>query len=433
MATDVRPNPPHSLAPQPWMTTPAALRVMAALAANGAELRFVGGCVRDALLGLPVRDIDIATPDPPEKTLALLQTAGVRAIPTGIDHGTVTAIADGTRYEITTLRIDVEPQGRRARVAFTDNWEADAARRDFTINALSTTADGRVYDPFDGIADLRAGRVRFVGDPLIRIREDVLRLVRFFRFYAYYGRPPTDAPSIAACQALAHLVPGLSGERIWGELSKLLLADNAASVLVLMKDTGVLGHIVPGVPDIGRLAALVQIEIGRAAADALRRLAAMLPADRIATSALAVRLRLSNEGRERLLGLAAPDRPPSAATDAKSARRMLYRLGADRFRDLVFLAEASGMARDPGGAARETAAFDRLRAEADRWVPITLPVSGSDVLAAGIAAGPEVGRLLAAVERWWEEGDFTAGRGECLGRLAELAARGAEGPATSPA
>ncbi len=415
------------------MTSPATLRVMAALAAKGAELRFVGGCVRDALLDLPVKDIDIATPDPPEKTLALLQSAGVRAIPTGIDHGTVTAIADGTRYEITTLRIDVEPQGRRARVAFTDDWEADAARRDFTINALSATADGRVYDPFDGIADLRAGRVRFVGDPQIRIREDVLRLVRFFRFYAYYGRPPPDAPSIAACQALAHLVPGLSGERIWGEVSKLLLADNAASVLVLMKDTGVLGHIVPAAPDIGRLTALVQAEARHGAPDALRRLAAMLPADRIAASALAVRLRLSNEGRDRLVGLAAPDQLPSVATDAKSARRMLYRLGADRFRDLVFLALASKMARDPDGAERDAAAFDRLLAEADRWVPITLPVGGSDVLAAGIAAGPEVGRLLAAVERWWEEGDFTADRKECLGRLAELAAPWAEGPSTSPA
>jgi len=198
------------LAPQPWMTAPETRAVVAALTADGTEVRFVGGCVRDALLGRPVKDVDIATPDRPQRVMELLARAGIRAIPTGIEHGTVTAVVGRTPFEITTLRRDVETYGRRAKVAFTDDWTADAARRDFTINALSCTPDGRLYDPFGGLADLRAGRVRFVGDPEARIREDVLRLLRFFRFYAHYGAAPPDPAALAACRALAPLLPGLA-------------------------------------------------------------------------------------------------------------------------------------------------------------------------------------------------------------------------------
>src|SRR5690606_37975346 len=194
-----------------WMTAPQTRAVIDALTQDGGQVRFVGGCVRDALLGRPVKDIDIATPDPPETVIERLTRAGIRTVPTGIDHGTVTAVIGQKHFEITTLRHDVETFGRRARVAFTADWEADAARRDFTINAISAEPDGSLHAPFGGAADLAAGRVRFVGEPEARIREDVLRLLRFFRFHAWYGRGEPDREALEACGRLAHLLPTLSG------------------------------------------------------------------------------------------------------------------------------------------------------------------------------------------------------------------------------
>jgi poly(A) polymerase len=406
------PAAPPDLAPQPWMTAPETRSVIAALVKDGGTARFVGGCVRDALVGRPVKDIDIATPDPPERVMERLGAAGIRVIPTGIDHGTVTAVIGPRHFEITTLRRDVEPLGRRARVAFTDDWAADAARRDFTINALSADPDGTVHDPFGGLADLNAGRVRFVGEPETRIREDVLRLLRFFRFQAYYGKGAPDEAGLAACRRLAHLLPTLSGERVAGEILRLMLGPDSPEIVQLMMSEGVLPHILPELRDLNRLRAMVRLEERHAAPDALRRLASLLPRDPAGAAALAERLRLSNAEAERLAALAAPPIEVSPLMDARARRRALYHLGADRLRDLALM-DAAGRDSDAGLA--------RLLADAASWVPPRLPIKGQDALDLGLAPGKRVGELVAAVERWWEEGDFRADRAACLAYLKQIA------------
>jgi len=407
---------------QPWMQETATRDVLAALTAEGDPARFVGGCVRDALLGRPVADIDIATPAPPDRVLALLARAGIRALPTGIAHGTVTALADRRHFEITTLRHDVSTDGRRAVVAFTADWAADAARRDFTINALFCDAEGRVYDHVGGLADLEARRVRFVGDARTRIREDVLRLLRFFRFYAQLGAPPPDAAALAAAGELAPLLPLLSGERVRAELLRLLASPEPSAVLRLMQAHAVLAHLLPPGLDLDRLAGLVAVEAQLpehlAAADPLRRLAALLH-DGAAAAALGDRLRLSNQERARLAAMV--EAPPlDPALDQRARRRLLYRLGTAPFADAVLLAWAAA-----GGAA---AGWLGLLELAATWPPPTLPVSGRDVAACGVARGPEVGLLLRALESWWIDGDFAADRPACLARLRELAATAAGPP-----
>lgn len=399
--------------PQPWMTAPETVAVVSALTSKGASVRFVGGCVRDAILGREVKDIDIATHDEPNTVMALLKTAGIKAIPTGIAHGTVTAVIGHAHFEITTLREDVETYGRRAKVAFTNDWKADAARRDFTFNAMFCDATGAVYDPFDGIADLKAGRVRFVGDAETRINEDVLRLLRFFRFHAHYGKGAPDEAGLAACRKLAHLLPTLSGERVAGELLRLLAADDPASVMHLMEREGVLAHVLPEAEHLGRLAALTAIERRLGGTDALRRLAATLGASARTAEDVAERLRLSNAETERLIALAAPESPVTATMDAKAQRRELYRLGAARYRDLVLLAWAQAMEKD----GKDNAAFPAMLAAGDAWKPVQLPIKGRDVLALGVENGPAVGRLLRDIEEWWIENDFRPTREECLAKL----------------
>lgn len=402
------------------MAAPAITAVLAALTADGAEARLVGGCVRDAVLGRKVKDIDIATPAPPEAVIALLEKAGLRAIPTGIDHGTVTAVSGGESFEITTLRHDVETFGRHARVAFTDDWEADAARRDFTINALFCDADGTVFDPTGGLADLSAGRVRFVGDPAQRIGEDILRLLRFFRFYAWYGNGPPDEAALGACRAAAPELGRLSAERVWSELSRLLAAPDPAAVLGLMAEWEVLAHVLPEAVNLPRLAALAGIETAHGISpEPVRHLAAALETgvtDVAGVAALAQRLRMSNQEAERLAGLAAPDHGPAPDMDAKSRRRILYRMGMDGFQDAALLRWAAAVAAGAG----DDGWLELWRAAAD-WTPVTLPVAGGDVLGLGVPRGPDIGRLLAQVESWWIEKDFRPGRAACLDRLGELA------------
>ncbi|HEV8026505.1 MAG TPA: CCA tRNA nucleotidyltransferase [Stellaceae bacterium] len=395
--------PVDRLAPQPWMTEPATHAVLAALSDAGGAARFVGGAVRDALLGRPVGDIDIATPLSPEEVTLRLERAGVTVVPTGIAHGTVTAVVPPRHFEITTLRQDVETFGRQARVAFIADWTGDAGRRDFTMNALFLDIDGRVFDPVGGLEDLHAGRVRFVGDPATRIREDVLRLLRFYRFYAHYGRGEADGAARAACTALAPLLPGLSGERVAAETLKLLAAPDPLPTLAMMAEDGVLAVLLPEAQRRDRLATLVPLE---PTPDPLRRLGALVAGD---VAQLAERLRLSNEQRDRLTALAQPPWPIDLAGDDAVQRRAVYHLGVERYRDLVLLRAA------------ETGEIERvaaLLALAESACPPPFPLKGRDVTALGVPPGPEVGRLLAAVEAWWEEGDFRADRAACLAEVA---------------
>ena len=399
-----------TLDPQPWMTASETQAVMAALSANGATVRFVGGCVRDALAGRPVKDIDIATADPPDRVLGLLAAAGVKAIPTGIDHGTVTAVVPPVHFEVTTLRIDTETDGRRARVEFSADWEADAARRDFTINAVYCDSDGRLFDPTGGIADLRAKVVRFVGDPDARIKEDFLRILRFFRFTAFYGDPKPAADGVAACRANAASLPSLSGERVAGEILRLLESPNAATVLRVMKENEILEHILPELTRLERLQGLIAVDGNDP--DPLRRLAAALVPDNAPVHALSDRLKLSNAERERLAVNVVHAGSVTVDLDARGRRQLLHRLGAQTFVDLVYL----GWAEDP---AQRRAWRRHLRA-AEHWTPPSFPVRGADVLALEIPHGPQVGRILDTLERWWIGGDFKAGREKCLRKLRQV-------------
>ena len=413
------------LAPQDWLEAAETRVVVAALTAAGAEVRFVGGCVRDAVLDRPIRDIDLATGDPPDRVVRLLEDAGIRAIPTGIDHGTVTAVVDEAHFEVTTLRLDVETYGRRARVEFTDDWQVDAARRDFTINALYCDPEGRLFDPFGGLADLRDSRVRFVGDARARIREDVLRILRFFRFLAHYGRLPADAEGLAACRALAGLLPALSGERVAGEVLRLLEAPDPGPVVALMRQEGILEHVLPEATALARLDALVTIEGLMLDIDPVRRLGALLAPDTATVTDVARRLRLSGAERGRLLRLAAPPERIEAALDPRRLRRLLHELGAAVFRDLTLLAWAEALAGSATLAGGDEASWRALLAAADEWVPLSLPVRGKDVLGLGVEPGPEVGRLLAVLGTWWGDDDFRAGRAEALAKLQTLVPSGA--------
>lgn len=419
------------IAPRPWMTAASTRAVMKALAPGG-EPRFVGGSVRDALAGRTrIGDVDIATPAPPERVMELLAAAGIRAIPTGVAHGTVTALADHAHFEITTLRRDVKTFGRHAEVAFTDDWREDAARRDFTINAMSLTEVGELFDYFGGEADLAAGRVRFVGDARARVHEDVLRILRFFRFHAHYGKGAPDGAALAAASEAAHLVPGLSGERVWAELARILDAADPAGALALMDGVGVLAHVLEHRraegAGVARLAALAGIEVSEglagegpgAAADPLRRLAAVLGDAEDRARATAERLRLSRAARKRLVLLCARGTAIAPDWSAVQARQAIYRDGADGFRDMVLLSWAAEQAegRDAHSLRSAAQAYSALLEIAHSFVPPQFPLSGADALALGMVPGPAMGLALAAVENWWIDGDFRAGRDDLLARL----------------
>jgi poly(A) polymerase len=391
--------PAERIAPQPWMAEPPVRAVLAALGGAG---RFVGGCVRDALLERAIGDIDIATPLPPDEVMRRLEAAGIKAVPTGLAHGTVTAVAPPRRLEITTLRRDVETFGRHARVAFTADWAEDAKRRDFTMNALFLDAEGNVFDPVQGLPDLRAGRVRFVGDPATRIREDVLRILRFYRFHAHYGRGEADAAARASCRTLASLLPILSGERVAAELSKLLCAPDPVPTLRLMQEDGVLGVLLPEARLLDRLKGLVALE---EEPDPIRRLAALLASD---AAAVAARLKLSAAERDRLAALVAPAPPLELDADDRQQRRLAFRRGADLYRDAALLAAAAG-----GDAER----LPHLLRLAEDSRALRFPLKGRDVAALGVPAGPAIGKLLAEIEEWWEAGDFRADRRAALAEL----------------
>jgi len=392
---------PFKPLPQPWMLQGAARRVYDALTAQGDAARFVGGCVRDALVGRKINDVDIATPVQPGRVIDLLTTAGIKSVPTGIEHGTVTAVVDGEPIEVTTLRRDVETFGRQARVAFTDNWQQDAARRDLTINALSCDLDGHVYDYFDGLADLTAGRVRFVGDPRARMKEDYLRILRFFRFHASYATGEPDAEAMTAartsCSQLAHL----SGERLRQETLKLLKAPRGPETWGQMLEAGIVAAYLPEAIALSSLQQVARREAAlQIAPSAVRRLASLLATK---TDALGVgtKLRLSRREQERLTGISAGPEI-LLGLDAAAVRRLIYRYGNDLALDLILVHSKS----DEGMAAAVAMARD--------WQAPRLPVSGKDLGDLGIQPGAVMGQWLALAESWWIAGDFRADRAACL-------------------
>ena len=408
----------HSQLPiREWMTGNRVRRLFDALSRDGAEARFVGGCVRDGLLGRPVSDVDVATTALPDAVTELVTSAGLRAIPTGIDHGTVTVVIDGRGFEVTTLRQDVETDGRRAVVAFTDDWQVDAARRDFTMNAMSARPDGALFDYFNGAEDLAAGHVKFVGDPAARIAEDVLRLLRFYRFHAWYGRGAPDDAARAACRAQAAKLPGLSAERVREEALKILRAPDPAAIFRLMAEDGVLPHCLPDAGNVGRLAALVRLE---EQADAIRRLGAV-HADDADLSGLAGTLRLSNRDIRRLERMLGARQEIRLDAGPRDWRRCLHEWGPSAFEDGAMLAAAESDAT--------AAALEPLRQALAAWRPKTLPVAGADLIAAGVPAGPEVGEIMRALEAWWVDQDFQPNHDALLEKARALRGAGKGGGA----
>jgi poly(A) polymerase len=387
--------PALRIPPPAFLAEPALAVVIAALP----EARVIGGAVRDTLAGRAVTEIDLATPRTPEQVTEALQAAAIRAVPTGIEHGTVTAVVDGRGFEVTTLRRDVETDGRHAVVAFTGDWRADAARRDFTINAMSLTRTGEVFDYFGGVSDLHAGVVRFVGDPAIRIAEDYLRILRFFRFFARYSRGAADTAALAAIRGGVPGLVRLSVERVWSELARILAAPDPRAAVALMEEAGVLGAVLPEGADPARLAWL--IEAG-APDDPLLRLAALLTGDAVALSA---RLRLSAAERDRLVALRAGPVPRPGEDDA-ALRRLLAGETRELLIDRAWLA---------GGDAADWIALRARLAALPRPV---FPLEGRDVLALGEPEGPRVGVLLRAVRQWWLDGGCVAGEEACRSELA---------------
>lgn len=385
-----------------WMSAPETQAVMRALAENGGGARFVGGAIRNALLGREVADIDIATPFVPQEVVRRLEAAKIASVPTGIAHGTVTAIVNGKPFEVTTLRRDVSTDGRRATVAFSTDWAEDAQRRDFTINALYASNDGEIFDYCGGLADIEAGRVRFIGDAIQRIREDYLRILRLFRFHAWYGKGEIDAEALRAAAAEKAGIAQLSGERIQKEMLRLLEAENPIPMLRAMAASGILADILPGALSIARLDRLAAIDSANFfASDAVLRLAALLGKDPAQVQAIADRFKLSNADRARLEDLAGAKEKIVSYLSIREVRKLLYRIGPAPFKDRVFLR----WAEDP----KESNAIQwrALLALADAWQRPVFPLNGSNVMAAGVTEGPLVGRILAEVEEWWIDSDFT--------------------------
>ncbi len=412
-----RPEPRLTPAEAPWLAEPECRVLIRALGEENA--RFVGGAVRDALLGRPApADLDIATRLPPEEVIRRLAPHGFRLVPTGLAHGTVTAVGRTRRYEITTLRIDVETDGRHARVAFTDDWRVDAARRDFTINALFCTLDGRIHDYFGGLADLQAGRVRFIGDARRRIQEDALRILRFFRFHAWFGRGRPDPEGLAAAAEMADMLAVLSIERVRDELLKLLGAPDPHAALAAMAETAVLARVLPRaeparLDEIARLvvrepafAALLE-EAQEAFWRPLRRLCVLAPLTDGQWAQTGRRLKLARRQIAALAALATPLATPLAAQDAAGLRRAIYRRG---FPATVNRAAIEAVALSEKEAAALAA---RLAALAD-WSAPRFPVSGRDLMALGIPSGPKLGAALAELEERWLASDFRLDRAALL-------------------
>ncbi len=404
IVTESRLNPKD----QGWMTAPHTRAVMAALNGDhGDRARFVGGCVRNALLGVPVEDVDIATALDPEAVATAMERAGIKVVPTGIAHGTLTAIVDGEPYEITSLRKDVETFGRRAVVAFTTNWAEDAQRRDFRVNAIYARQDGSLYDPFGGLRDIAERRIVFIGDAHDRIAEDHLRILRFYRFTAWYGHE-IDPAGHQACVQMAETLKALSAERIWKELKRLLIAPDPTFTVKAMQEGHVLSQVLTGRIDFNLFLAIINADRGKSRTpDPLLRLAALMGGDEAAMIALCRQMKASNAELASVQALLAPVKAlaltPEAGPDMLA--RAVVAVGRDAVESRLRLAEAR-----QGGDADDAIAFVR-----GFEAPI-FPLKGRDLLDAGFEAGPDMGELLKQLEHDWVESDFTLTRDALLAR-----------------
>jgi tRNA nucleotidyltransferase/poly(A) polymerase len=384
----------------PWLRSGPAARVLEILNGNGEEARVVGGAVRNALLKIPIGDVDIATTALPAEVIRRARAAGIKSVPTGIDHGTVTLVIDAHPFEVTTLREDTETFGRKARVAFGRDWVVDAERRDFTINGLSVDAEGRVHDHVGGLDDIAARRVRFIGEPDLRLSEDYLRILRFFRIHAAFGDGEPDRAGYLACIRARAGLASLSAERLRMEMVKLVVAEGAAGAVVAMADGGLLLPIIGGVAYTGPFATMIAAERALGLKpDPVRRLGALAVAVTEDARRVATRLRLSN-AETKALDSMGHRWWRLAGMDEATARRRLYRLGADRYRDRLMLAWARA------GGEPDSAPWRELATLPERWSAPKFPLKAADFVARGIAEGPALGQALALAEDAWLAADF---------------------------
>jgi poly(A) polymerase len=401
-----------SVAGETWFKDAALTRVFTLLNADGGDARVVGGAVRNSLMGLPVSDMDIATTLKPEQVMARAEAAGIKCVPTGIKHGTVTLVIDGRPFEVTTLRRDVSTDGRHAQVAFTDDWRADAERRDLTVNALYADAIGDVHDYVGGLADIDTATIRFIGDAATRIEEDHLRILRFFRFFAHYGRGRPDAAGLKACAAARSRLQSLSVERVWAELKKLLSARDPGRALLWMRTAGVLTDVLPESEKWGidAIPGLVAAEAAYGwSPDPLLRLAAIIPPVDSRVEAMADRLKLSGAERAVLVdwAVAAEIKPDLSEKDLRVALYGAGKIGAIHRIKLALAGQVSKGDDDLDALARR-GGLKRLLDLADAWEKPVMPVKGSDLIEKGFVPGAEMGAALKRIEERWIASDFKA-------------------------
>ena len=430
-------GPIGKLTPQSWLMAPETKSVIAALTSEGAEVRFIGGCVRDSLLKLSAKeknyrsdlkkqDIDIATPESPETVARLLKSAGIKFYDTAKKYGTISALIKGTKFEITTLRRDVKTDGRHASVVYTNDWIIDAKRRDFTFNALSVTPEGDLYDSFDGLNDLSCGQVRFIGVADERLSEDILRLLRFFRFFGLYGQPPADKNALEACKRHSKNLSRLSGERIWNEMSKILLTPKYGDVADLMNITGVYRNILPEAKNIKRLQMMQWLETNcygkvKIKPDAVLRLAALIETNQRGAVNLSKRWKLSNCESSRLVTMVVPELSINPEINAIDLKRSLYKHGSKIISDLTILAWSEELTNITQPKNIRTEGWLNILEKCEKWRDIQFPLNGDDVIALGIKEGPNIGKLLNRVRKIWEKDGYIDGRKSCLKHLDSIA------------
>ena len=413
--TPIHGSRPPELGKASWLTADSCQAVFLALESGGHEGRAVGGAVRNSLMGQAVSDVDISTPALPDEVMRLCRAAGLGVHPTGLDHGTVTVVSDHVPYEVTTLRQDVETHGRHATVAFTRDWKADASRRDFTMNALYCDRHGVLFDPLGGLPDLLERRVRFIGDAGDRIREDFLRILRFFRFFATYGEGEIDAEGLSAAAAERDGLKGLSAERIRGELLKLLIARRAHEALGLMSAHGIAELVLGRKADLARFGKLAELDSTlMSVADPILRLAALATSDEAEARALASRLKLSNAERKKLVTVSG-NLTSQFFPEPETNKVLLYRLGDATYQGVCLNAWARSE------ASVDSIAWQKAFQLPQHWKPPALPFKGADVVSLGVPTGPDVGAVLKRFEAWWISEGFPDDATLLEAKLRELA------------